>query len=132
MNKILAISILLFVCYSSKAQDDKWLYAGSSKQKDKVYIRSEYVSKENGKIYIWTKWKVPKQVINKITYLNVEIKEFVGVECETKKMTTKKSIIYSSSGKVIKSYDDYENWQDIIPDSMEEVILNTICEVFNQ
>ncbi len=136
MKALIILISVLFIGQKSVCQD--WVYAGSDAEGTKYYAKSSYVSKDYGKIKIWTKRESKKTTVKKngktLTYLNAKELQLIVVDCSEKKIKSITTIVYNAQGKVVDSYtlSDYEQeWIDIVPDSLGEAMLEKICELFN-
>lgn len=140
MKAFILIISILFIGNSSFAQD--WTFVGADKDGNKWYVKSSYVSKDeytnNGIIKIWTKKEILKETIKKngksVTYSNVKELQLIFADCTERRIKFVSSVAYSAQGKVLNNWtlEDYEQeWNDVIPDSMGEAMLNKICELFN-
>ncbi len=138
MKALFILLSALFIGHKGLAQD--WVYAGSDNEETKYYVKSTYVSKDNyeGGIKVWTKKEKKKATVKKngktLTYLNAKELQLLVIDCGEKKMKIVSTIVYNSQGKVVDSWTlkDYEQeWDDIVPDSMGEAMLDKTCELFN-
>lgn len=141
MKSLIIILSLFFFGQTSYCQD--WISVGTDSGGNKWYIKSSYVKKEGygdsgDNIRIWTKKELNKKTIKKngksLTYTNVKELQLIVGDCNERKIKFVTTIVYNSQGKLIDSYtlEEYEQeWQDVVPESMGEAILDKICELFN-
>ena len=138
MKTFLILFSLLFLGQKSVAQD--WILVGSDSDGDKWYIKSSYVSKDDygGGIKLWVKKEVKKTTIKKkgqsFTYINAKELQLLVADCSERKLKFVASTLYNSQGKVVNSWtiDDFEQeWRDVVPDSIGEIMLEKICELMN-
>jgi len=141
MKKLICLLLVLFminnVGYSQESDD--WIYVGVSKGGDRMYVKSSYVSKDEGVVTIWVKQYAKKKTFTtrgkSATYTNVSVLTLYQVDCDQTKINSKSMYIYNAGGILLKSIklEDYEsNWTDVIPDSMGEALFNKVCELFRE
>jgi len=141
MRTLILALVLLFFGQSVFCQD--WIYVGTDKDGGKWYLKSSYVKKgdlsalEDG-VKIWTKKESGKTTIKKgnktFTYTNVKELQLIVADCTDKKIKIITSSVYNSQGKTIDSWTlkEYEQeWVDVVPESVGEMLLNKICNLFN-
>jgi len=138
MKTFLILFSLLFLGQKSVAQD--WILVGSDSDGDKWYIKSSYVSKDNygGGIKLWVKKEVKKTTIKKkgqsFTYINAKELQLLVADCSERKIKFVASTLYNSQGKVVNNWtleDFNQEWLDVVPDSIGEIMLEKICELMN-
>lgn len=140
MKAIIILISVLLIGHKSIAQD--WIYVSSDTEGSKWYIKSSYVSKDgynnSGSIKIWTKKELKKTSVKKngktLTYTNAKELQLIFANCSDRKIKFVTTSVYNSQGKVVRSWtlDDYEQeWDDVVPESMGEAMLDKICELFN-
>jgi hypothetical protein len=138
MKTFLILFSLLFLGQKSVAQD--WILVGSDSDGDKWYIKSSYVSKDNygGGIKLWVKKEVKKTTIKKkgqsFTYINAKELQLLVADCSERKLKFVASTLYNSQGKVVNNWtleDFNQEWLDVVPDSIGEIMLEKICELMN-
>lgn len=125
-----SICFLLFSFITYGQEKEGWIYVGKATDGTLYYLKSEVVSTNK----IWTMTILPNWSYKKVPYKNVTVKELIQFDCGDKQMKTYQFVYYSSKGNLILSeqYEEYETmWQNSIPESMGEVIINKICELFN-
>ena len=112
----------------------EWIWVESSADgNDKFYMRSTYVSKDGNQIKIWIECKSKVATINKKLYRNIVNKQLLIFNCNNKKYSIVSLINYSSTGAVINKDDfsKYLTFDDVVPDSVIEGVLEKVCETFN-
>jgi hypothetical protein len=132
-------TIFLLVSLSIFAQ--KWQEVTEDKFGNKYYIKSSYVSKggeygtEKNIIKIWTKQTVTQiHLKNGKVYKNAYIVQLTEFDCKKSSTKLYSRIVYSAKGNIIMSdnYNSFENdWYVVVPDTVGEIILNKICELYN-
>jgi len=132
---IILVSVLL-IGHKGIAQD--WVYIGSDRKGSKWYIKSSYVTKNYNSIKIWSKQVNKSSTITKngkkITLNNTYTVDLYEYNCSEQTSKLIGSTTYNSQGRVIKTFkvEEYnQEWDDVVPDSMGELILNKVCELFN-
>lgn len=143
MNFILSITFAL-MSHLSQIEDTTtfivlsqpdWIMATSTSDRNEVYyIKSSYVKKEYSEIKVWVKVKSKTTKIKNKVYSNTEEKQLWMVNCSERQYKLLKSITYNSSGNVINSDERSEYavpWDDIIPDSIGEGVVDKVCSLFN-
>jgi hypothetical protein len=141
MKSLIIILSLFFVGHTSYCQD--WVPVCTAADGGKWYIKSTYVKKDGfensgDNIRIWRKIERKKTTIKKngksLTYTNVQKLQLIVVDCSDRKIKYVATVVYNSQGEVIDSYnfEEYEQeWNDVVPDSVDEATLDKICELFN-
>lgn len=138
-HKILFGLLFFLSNYSSFSQDivdskPDWVVIGSDGQEAKYYVKSEYVKKDEEGIKIWTRTIFKKQAVGKIVYNNLDYKVLMVINCEEKQLKVISAVYYTSSGELIKSYniEEYlQKWEDAVPGSVGERIINYVCDNYN-
>jgi len=136
---ILSIFFILLTSTASSQQDSTilkgdWFQIGKNYKGNTLLIRSTYVSKESGKIKIWIKETGNIEREGNKIYKNGVEQTLFTIDCLNKKMELMQSITYNSSGKIVSHLDipEYKlEWQDVVPDSDGEFLLNKVCLLFN-
>ncbi len=129
-NIVFLFMLLMYSNANAQERKKDWIYIGESEVSHKVYVSSRLVSNENGKKYVWTKWLIPKKVIENITYTNVESKELIGVDCMSKKLSIKKVITYSSSGEMLQNLNMPNRFKNVDTGAINEIVLLVVCDLF--
>jgi len=134
--------------YSYTDYSNGWLYLTETNNDIRFF---KEVSKDGYNLKVWVK-TIPKD--NKLTSFRVEQSSsfessvtkqkitsqltsylsFYMVDCKGKKMDVKKIIYYGKDGSVIHSdeFHNYYEMTEVIPDSIGEDILKTICEYYEK
>ena len=112
--------------------DSNWLYVGSTEEKS-IFLRKNYISKNYSEIKIWVKMDYSFKTIKGKKYNNVQAKLFYTFNCKTKTIQCEQFAYYNSSGSIIQKNDItfYDPEQVVTPDSLGELMLNKVCELFN-
>ena len=147
MQKIILILTFMSLTFSSISQVDKiqnWIKVTITNDGDTVYINDTFVKKggvygiDDGVIRVWTKMIFPVYDLKlngkSKKYKNAVLKTLGEYDCNNQKTRTITHILYSSDGKVIYNGDNQENeenWTFVVPESVGETILNSICKLFN-
>jgi hypothetical protein len=142
MSKLLNILILTLLSITAKAQD--WIFIDSSVNSDIFYVKSTYVTKRqdfenNTIIKVWTKREAKVATIVKngkeIKVYNVRILQLKEYNCTQQQTNIISQTVYNSQGKIIDSFQfqDYEQkWNDVVPESIGQAVLDKVCELFNE
>jgi hypothetical protein len=135
------IFLLIFLLISLNSLAQKWNEVAVDKSGMKYSIKSSYLSKggdygsEEGLVKIWTKKSPVKlHMKNGKYYKNAYFIELIEFDCKNSKTKLFARIAYSLNGNVIFSdnFDSFDNdWENIVPDTVGETILNKVCELFN-
>ena len=142
MKYMIIISfIICFLSTNKVYSQESWIVAAKSiDSKGTYYINSTYISNENQIIKIWIKSIIQKDLW--VTKGKSKIKKKVYTEnrllyefdCENHKTMLLYDVKYNSSGDVISAYnpEEYEKkWEISIPDTIGEILLNKVCELYN-
>jgi hypothetical protein len=148
MKHIYTLLLLTLILNESFAQRDTttvtpdkpaWIFVGGDNSDTDWWIKSEYASKDfsfgNPLIKIWTKRYEKTSKIKNTVYKNVKVLMLQQFDCKNKKHKILSVVYYNSAGKVIEtaSYDEYVyGWDDVVPETMGEIILNKVCEMFGE
>ena len=113
-----------------------WIFIGIGKGKDtnmSSYIRSEYLSKNEYGIKIWIKTTYPKLTVKKVVYTNVTEKQLFYINCPRHQYYIISTFTYNKNGTVIDSFNDSDTeWNDVVPESIGEMNVLKVCELFNK
>jgi Surface-adhesin protein E len=111
----------------------EWIYVADDVNHESWYIKSGYISKSpRGEIKMWIKIKEPLLSFNRKIYKDVEEKMLYIFDCVNKKIQLLSVIAYSHSGDVIDSEDtDSPISQNVVPQSIMDLVLQKICSTFN-
>jgi hypothetical protein len=125
--------------FSSDLEDQDWIYVGSSIENNKFYIKSTRIYSNNSFdkiIKVWSKEVSPKIVYVKngkkliINGFKLSLYEY---NCSTRQSKFLKSATYSNKNVLIDSHnvESYNQvWEDVIPDTIGEMLLDKACELF--
>ena len=139
-NTFLTITFLLL---SLNSFSQNWIEVTKDKFGNKFYIKSSIVSKggdlgiEDSVIKIWLK-KTEKKITDQRSkskrkvYYNAYMLKLMEFDCKNTKSRTLSITGYSSSGVVLGTESiDYAEWEYIVPDSVGEILLEKVCELYN-
>lgn len=125
------ILVLLLIPLASYSQ--KWNFIGTSNKTD-YYIRKKTSQSEDNKYWI-------KEVAPKLDYQTKSGKKAIllngyrlylyDFDCTDRRLQLIQIATYNSAGKNVYSYekeDWEEDWSDVIPDTIGELFLNTVCD----
>ncbi len=107
-----------------------WMFVTQSTDV-KVYVQSEYISKQDKQVKIWTKWvyRRPHKSGNK-TYEDYYCKQLAIWDLNDKQYKVITMAFYGDGNYVDDYTPESEEWTDIIPDSCGEGILEKIVQLF--
>lgn len=125
---LFALLILPFFSFSQE-----WSFIGTS-NKSNYYIRKKTSQSEDNKY--WIKEVAPKldyktKSGKKVVVLNGYRLTLYDFDCSDRRLQLIQNVLYNSLGKNVFSYEkeDWEDdWSDVIPDTLGEFFLNTICD----
>lgn len=130
---VIALTITSLNCFSQSetANTKEWIYIGSVKG-DKLYVKNKYVAKSASKIKIWSRLLENVVYIKGEKYVNTTTNILYLVDCKENKIKVLYSIIYDSQRNIISEsdVDDFNEFQDVIPGSMGEGVVEKTCELF--
>ena len=138
--KIATLVLVMSISSNSSAQQkyyyppefEGWTFVCLGTNGDHWYIKNEPVNKEYGEIKVWFKTLTVLK-INKKIYKHVEGKELLVIKCKAKQSKTISTIYYSSTGKILLQKETSSaSFEDVIPNSVGELLLNKACELFNK
>jgi hypothetical protein len=139
MKQIITLFLALSSFFVNAQTNFKEAYIGETSE-SKLYLNVESIKEsffgdENGKyIEFWVKekYKTSHKINGKI-YKTPFIQTKYLVDCSHSKCKILSEVSYTSTGKVIKSkkYDEYESFEDVAPDSVGELILDSACKFNN-
>ncbi len=137
MKKIIVLLVIGFMPFISFAQDDTWIEVTKNKHKNPIYMKSTLTNIDEYGIQVWLKQDLPSFKTTKgVVYKNVHMKTLYSYNCIKIKMQVRSVVMYSSKGEIISSYNrpEYENsfdYEDVVPETVAEALLNKACELFN-
>jgi len=124
------IFFLAMTSFTALSQD--WIIAG--KDADGVYLIKKH-SQNSSKIwskYVSKKLKYSKN--SKTLYTSGYSMCLFDIDCADRKIDLRSSTTYSNDGRVLSSFqmEDYDvNWEEVVPESVGEMILNKACLLLN-
>jgi hypothetical protein len=130
-----AFCIALFI--SNKSFSQEWIFLTMQKETDSIFMKSNYVSKvdDEGRrdvIKIWIKTYQKHLSFGKKSYENGEVRTLWYIDCEAKQYKMTNYVLYDHSRSLINSHsDDFAKYEDVVPDTIGESIINKVCSTFN-
>jgi hypothetical protein len=134
--KLKSIFILIFLLFNGIAFSQNWIYVGSATNGNKYYLRSNNTS-ETGYKKVWSKtvgksfqYKKNGKTHTLLNGYSIDLHEY---DCSGRKVKLLSYVYYNSKGTPVHSVtlQSYETeWWDVIPDSIGEMLLNKVCELF--
>lgn len=110
----------------------EWIFVGSGKE-SAYYLKTDYAIKTTTGIKVWAKIYKTSWEIKGVVHKNVQVRNLLIVDCQGRQTKTLKYIVYNKSNKIIDSFtfSDDNEWEDVIPGSLGESMLEKACELFN-
>jgi hypothetical protein len=110
-----------------------WIVAHKETNGSIFYIQSVPLEKTYNQIKIWVKELCRSKKVKGILYKNVEIKHLMTFDCNSKQVLIGDNYYYDSNKKIIYTVlADYPTWENIVPESIGEMLLNKVCEFLNK
>ncbi len=133
----LRIFFLLLIFFASQSCfSQNWIYVGKSGKGDTWYLRNITTS-DYGNKKVWSKRLAKSITYQKrgkfYTMINGYCLELREYDCSGKQSKLLSLAYYNSTGSVVHSFrlQDYEtDWDDVLPDSIGETLLNKFCFLF--
>jgi hypothetical protein len=134
---IKSLIVLVFCFVSVRALSQEWIPIGETISHAKFFIRSTYVSKGKDILHqikfirIWIRTEYEQKEIKGQNYINPYSLNLYDVDRANQKLRMVSATVYDGEGKVLTS-DDFGEFKftNPIPDTMEETIVNKVCEMF--
>jgi len=125
-------SLLLIVLPFTVIAQSNWISIGKGTNDEEMLMQDRYATKNNTTIEVWTKIKKRKIEILDKTYKNAELKTLYSLNCGERKLLVKRTILYSEKGDVIveSRQRPTDNYDDVVPDTLGEILLDKACELF--
>lgn len=132
--KLTIFSLLTLI--SSVVYGQDWQYAGSSDSGDKYFLKNSSVTIEGNK-KVWSK-RIGKTITytkggKKYTIVNGHMLALHEYNCEQRQSKLLSAAFYNSKGTLVYSLTIQEyltEWTDVVPDSIGEMLLEKVCELF--
>ena len=127
MNKII-IALVLVVGLSGNAyaQQEDWKFFASSEEGINYYLEASTFRVKGSLVYVWVLY----DLINKKT----SMKTLNEIDCINYRMLALQSIVYEDNmgkGNATDVTEDNEKFQYGVPGSPLQVLIQTICERYN-
>ncbi len=133
MKSFYTLLFLQLLSFCSYSQSKDWITV-SVKDGDTTLVKADYHSKNEDGIKNWFKVTKKTYTHEGKKYKNIYIMMLSVFDCENNRPKSIQIIIYNRSGEVIDShtFKDYEQeWSDVVPETMGELVLNSICKLHN-
>lgn len=133
------ISILLMFFITIQSYSQNWVEVTKDKFGNEFFINQRVVNNDGSVIRIWTKkiWKklTDERGVKPKVYYDVVIKELVDFDCYNGAYKLISSTTYDSREKRVIFNDDIifylQKWEYVVPETVGEYVLNTVCEKFS-
>lgn len=106
-----------------------------SQNEQQWFIKSTFVSRDGGIIKIWIKENLQKKSLIKngktINYVNAKMMMLAEFDCINKMSKFNSTVYYDSKGNVLQRSTNETNWEDITPETIQELLFTKVCERFN-
>lgn len=132
--------IILFLLFiPTQVFSQKWIEVTKDKFGNKFFINEQALSNDGRVIRIWTKkvWKklTDERGAKPKIYYNVVIKELIEFDCSNYAYKLMSSTTYDSTEKRVIFSDEFsiylQEWEYVVPETVGESVLNSVCERFN-
>ncbi len=127
MRKFTLLFCLLLLLSSINLQaqtNKKWVLVSVDK-KDRVYIYRKKIVTRQGTIKAWTK-VIPLEASKEYSIFS-ERKMLTEYDCHKSQFRFVNIIHYYLDGTT-QVYDELSEWREIPPDSLSEILLETVCK----
>ncbi|SDW83925.1 hypothetical protein SAMN05444410_10697 [Hydrobacter penzbergensis] len=116
---------------------EDWEFIGYSGGENKYYLWKRYIeawkdAENNQFVKTWFKVIINKFHFKEKVYTNATIKQMIEIAFIDRKMKIDRFVVYDSNGSIIEDTKfEFSDWEDIVPDSMQEVMLGKAYEIYN-
>lgn len=115
-------------------KDNNWISI-LAKNGQQWFLKSTIESKEGSIIKIWIKEELKNKTLKKngkaTNYTNVKMLMLGEFDCGNKMSKFNSTIYYDSKGNVVQRSNDETAWENITPETIQELLFNKVCERFN-
>lgn len=124
---ILIISIIL-TSFIANSQESSWIFCSKNSYGDSIFIKNNYIDKKGNIVKLWARLIYPK---DKKTNKSEELLQIVEYDCDKKRMRNGHYWIYGTNKRKIEEGEDkIKNWSSVVPDTINELILQKVCSLF--
>jgi Bacterial SH3 domain len=108
----------------SSVYEDEWLLYGTSNNENEYYNPAK-MTRTGFVVSVWTKGR------DKFTDSLIET-SLLQIDCQASKYRSAAGVRYNPNGSVSRSWENASvSWSIIIPDTIAESLMNTVCKVAN-
>lgn len=113
---------------------NNWISA-LSQNGQQWFLKSTIESKDGAIIKIWIKEELKNKTLKKngkaTNYTNVKMLMLGEFDCSNKMSKFNSTIYYDSKGNVLQRSNDEADWENITPETIQELLFTKVCERFN-
>lgn len=136
MKQIIILLFIVIIPSYLIAQESKWLEISKTKEGHPILMNTEMMKNDDYGVLVWFKYKMTSFKTKGINYKNCIMKFLYCFDCKKNKIEIRATYAYSEKGTLISSYKrpEYENgifFEDIVPETLSEILLSKACELFN-
>lgn len=99
------------------------------------FLKSTIESKDGAVIKIWVREEIKNKTLKKngkaTNYVNVKMLMLGEFDCSNKMSKFNSTIYYDSKGNVLQRTNDETDWENITPETIQELLFTKVCERFN-
>ena len=99
------------------------------------FLKSTIESKDGAIIKIWIKEELKNKTLKKngkaTNYTNVKMLMIGEFDCSNKMSKFNSTIYYDSKGNVLQRANDETDWENITPETIQELLFTKVCDRFN-
>lgn len=115
-------------------KENNWISVLSQNGKQ-WFLKSTIESKDRAIIKIWIKEELKNETLKKngkiINYTSVKMLMLGEFDCGNKMSKFNSTIYYDSKGNVLQRSNDETGWENITPETIQELLFTKVCERFN-